>query len=366
MLKERRKKLWLEINKSTHKPDSFLITNPKNVFFLTNFTGEGILLSTPGKYYLITDSRYCNQAKQEAYDCEIIIQDLQKEDAQNTCLSNLLAELKITELGFEANYLKVADYLKYQQIMPYLKLIPFNDIIEKIRMIKDQSEIAFIAEAAQIANKSFYETVSNLSEGITELILANQLNYNMRKNGAKKEAFDLIVTSGERGTLIHGEPSNKKIKAGELIIVDFGSVYNMYHSDCTRTLIIGEADKRQKEVYNIIKEVQEKILQQVKAGIECSKLDKLARAMIEEKGYGTYFQHSLGHGVGLDIHELPYLNSHQKTILQANMVVTIEPGIYLPGLGGVRLEDTIVVTETGCHILTNLPKQLMLCYYLEK
>ncbi len=364
MIEERRKKLWLKIGKSAVQPPAFLISNPKNIYFLTHFTGEGILLSTPDKNYLITDSRYAIQAQQEADCCEIIIQDLKEDDAQNISLSHLLAQLKITELGFEANSLKVKDYLKYQQIIPHLKLYPFTNVIEQIRMIKDPSEIDLIAQAAQIANKSFQETMTCLSAGISEINLANQLNYNMRRNGAKKEAFDLIVTSGERGALIHGEPSAKQIKEGELIIVDFGCLYQGYNSDCTRTLLLGEADKRQKEVYNIVKEVQEEILQKVKAGITCYQLDKLARFSIEAKGYGAYFQHSLGHGVGLDIHELPYLNLHQQTILQANMVVTIEPGIYLPDIGGVRIEDTVVVTEKGCHILTNLPKELMISFYL--
>jgi Xaa-Pro aminopeptidase len=185
----------------------------------------------------------------------------------------------------------------------------------------------------------------------------------MRKGGAQKEAFELIVTSGERGILIHGEPSSKLIREGELIIIDFGCVFGMYHSDCTRTIVIDEPPEEQKSIFHIIKQVQMETLQQVKAGMKCSELDSIARSMIEKSGYGNYFQHSLGHGVGLDIHELPRLNPYEQTILQPGMTITIEPGIYIPDIGGVRIEDTVLVTEKGCEILTMLPKELLISDY---
>ena len=188
----------------------------------------------------------------------------------------------------------------------------------------------------------------------------------MRNEGATKESFDLIVTSGERGALIHGEPSDKKIEPGELIIIDFGCIYGMYNSDCTRTVCIGEPGDQQKNIFNIIKEVQIETLEKVKAGVLCSELDNFARSKIAQKGYGDYFLHSLGHGVGLDIHELPRLNLNDHTVLKTGMVVTIEPGIYVPDIGGVRIEDTVVVTETGYHNLTVLPKDLSPTSYIEK
>ncbi len=170
------------------------------------------------------------------------------------------------------------------------------------------------------------------------------------------------MTSGERGTLIHGAPSDKKIKESELIIIDFGAIFNYYHSDCTRTLLIGKANREQEQIFNLVKEVQQEILQKVRPGVQCSELDKYTRLRFAEKGYDDYFQHSLGHGVGLDIHELPRLSSYSDALLEPGMVVAVEPGLYIPEIGGVRLEDTVVVTENGCDILTGLPKELVLSF----
>lgn len=364
MIEERNKKFWQIIKKENISPVAFLVINPKNIFYLTSFKGEGILLLTPEQNYLITDGRYTEQAEQEARHCKIMVQSLKESDAQTISLTALLAELKIDELGFESEFLKVNKFLKYQQMLPQTKLLPFPDIIENIRMIKDQSEISLIQQAAQIADQAFRETLGNLTTGVSEFTLANELNCCMRKNGATKEAFDIIVTSGERGTLIHGEPSDKKITNDELIIIDFGAVFGGYHSDCTRTVMLskGKANNQQEKLFNLVKEVQLETLEQIKAGVLCDELDKYARDKFSEKGYGDYFQHSLGHGVGLDIHELPRLSSYSNTILEPNMVVTIEPGLYVPGIGGARLEDTVVVTESGCDILTTLPKELMLSF----
>ncbi len=358
LIKKRIKKLWQEIDKSKKRPSAFLVTNPKNIFYLTEFSGEGILLFTTEDNYLITDSRYTEQANQEVHDCQVIIQEMKQIDAQTESLCKLISELKIKEIGFESDSLQVSTYLKYQNRMPGLNLHPFQNIIETMRMIKDSNEIEIMKKSAQIATNSFIKTLCSLKIGVSELNIAACLNYDMRKSGAQKEAFDLIVTSGERGTLIHGRPSNKKIGEGELIIIDFGCVFGMYHSDCTRSFVLGDANKEQKKIFDIVKKTQIETLQQVMAGRKCSELDSFARKMIEKSGYGDYFSHSLGHGVGLDIHEFPRLSAYDQTVLRSGMVVTVEPGIYVPGVGGVRIEDTVVVTEEGCQILTQLPKEL--------
>ncbi len=363
MIKERVKNLWLKIEKSKKRPSAFLVTNPKNIFYLTGFTGEGILFSTPEQNYLITDSRYTEQANREISDCRIITQDMKQDDAQTKSLCRLINDLKIDNLGFESEALQVNLYLKYQNIKPKIKLQPFQNIIEEMRIVKDADEIEMLEKSAKIATHSFTQTMNFLKSGVTELSIAAYLNYNMRKNGAQKEAFDIIVTSGERATLIHGNPTDKKINENELIIMDFGCIFAMYHSDCTRSLLLGNPNKKQKKIFDITKETQIETLLQVKAGKKCSELDNYARKMIEKRGYGDYFSHSLGHGVGLDIHELPRLSPHDQTILQPGMVITIEPGIYVPEVGGVRIEDTVVVTENGCHILTNLPKGISLFDY---
>ena len=365
MIRERTKKFWQEIDKSDKKPSAFLVINPKNIFYLTKFTGEGILLLTPEQKCLITDSRYTEQAKQETSDCQIIIQNMNHSDAQTESLCKLISELKIKELGFESDMLTFDLYHKYQDYFPLIKLYPFKNIIEKIRMVKDYKEIDILKKSAKIATKSFLQTIVSIQSDISETSIASLLNCNMRKNGAKKEAFDLIVTSGERGTLIHGEPSSKKIKDEELIIIDFGAVYEMYYSDCTRSFVLDKATYDQKKIFDIIKKTQTETLQQVRPGIRCCDLDKYARNIIEDSGYGEYFNHSLGHGVGLDIHEFPRLSFTDETVLQPGMVVTIEPGIYVPKVGGVRIEDTVVITEKGCEIITVLPKELLISSYHE-
>ncbi len=363
MIRDRNKKFWQEINSIGLNISAFLITNHKNVFYLSGFTGEGILLSTPTAGYLITDSRYTNQAEQEISNCEIIIQNLKQADAQTESLCEIISELKVKKLGFEAESLPVSSYLKYQSRMPRLKLHPSKGIIEKLRMIKDSNEIELLKKSAHIATFSFLQTIPLINNNISELAIAAHLDYNMRNNGAKKEAFNLIVTSGERGILIHGEPSAKKIVEGELIIIDFGCIFEMYNSDCTRSFILGDTGKKQKNIFDIIKETQVATLGQVAPGKCCCELDEFARTIINRRGYGEYFGHSLGHGVGLDIHELPRLSFNDKTILQPGMVVTIEPGIYMPGIGGVRIEDTVLITENGCQVLTVLPKKLYLDAY---
>lgn len=366
MIKQRIKKFWQEIAQSKQQLPAFLVTNPKNIFYLTEFTGEGILLATLEKNYLITDSRYTEQAKQETHNCQIIMQEMKKSGAQTESLCRLIRELRLEEVGFESASLQVGTYLQYQNLMPHLPLTPFPNLIESIRMIKDYKEIELLKKSTQIAIDAFIQTIPSLQSGNTEVDIAAWLSYAMRKNGAQKDAFDIIVTSGERGTLIHGTPSSKELKENELIILDFGCVVDMYHSDCTRTLLLGHGHKEQRKIFDLVKQTQMETLEQVKAGKRCSELDGFARKKIEKNGYGDYFSHSLGHGVGLDIHESPRLSFYDHTILQPGMVVTIEPGIYVPDVGGVRIEDTVVVTEEGCEILTGLPKELSLAAYLKK
>jgi len=364
LTKNRIQRLWIELKKSNKELSSFLITCPQNIFYLINFTGEGILLVSRDNNYLITDSRYIEQANQEVIDCQVITQETGESNSQIKELYKIVKRLRIKEMGFESDALQVSSYLSIQSIMPFLNLLPFQNIVEKMRMVKDSDEIELIKKSAEIATSSFKQISRFIKIGVSEISVAFRLNYKMRKNGAEKEAFDFIVTSGKRGILIHGKPTNKKIRENELVIIDFGCIYSNYNSDCTRTVLLGDFSKEQKKIFDIVKYAQEKTLQQVRAGEKCSKLDAFARKMIEESGYGKYFSHSLGHGVGLDIHELPRLSPNDDTILQPGMVVTIEPGIYLPDVGGVRIEDTVVVTEKGCEILTELPKVLSVFNYI--
>ena len=363
MIKQRNEKLWQKIDQLQKETEAFLIINPKNIFYLSHFSGEGILLSVKDNYYLITDSRYTEQAHQETHLCQVIIQDMKQKDAQTVALKQLLTSLKIKYLGFEAESLPTHHFLKYQHSMPFLSLMPFYQLVESLRMIKDQNEIRKLSDSAKLATNAFMELLPDIKAGDTEIAISANLNYRMRQKGAQREAFELIVTSGERGTLIHGTPSQKSIDQNELIIIDFGCIFQMYHSDCTRSFVLNNPSQKQKKMFKAVYDAQAETLKQVKPGQKCSDLDSFTRNIITEHGYGNYFSHSLGHGVGLDIHELPRLSPYDETILQPGMVITVEPGIYIPNIGGIRIEDTVVVNENGCQILTQLPKKLLAVDY---
>lgn len=358
MIKKRNENFWNLLVKLDQRIIAFLVNNPINIFYLSGFTGEGLLLLTEKTNYLITDPRYTEQAFQECCQCEIIIQSIDQEDGQTNELVLLLKKLEVTRMGIESDSLKVSSYLKYLTEIPGLEMIPLSNLIEKLRRVKDSNEIDYLIKSSLIATQSFRQIIQDIADGISEIDLSAQLNHRLRQNGAIKESFDLIVTSGERTTLIHGKPSEKVIKKNEFILIDFGCIYHMYHSDCTRTLLIGNTNQEQQKIYDLIKKVQEKTLDQIEPGKRCCDLDLFARNLIGENGYGKYFQHSLGHGVGLDIHEMPRLSPNDQTLLEPGMVVTIEPGIYIPGIGGVRIEDTVLITETGYKNLTLLPKEL--------
>ncbi len=365
MKKNRLSKLWNALNANPLQIDAFLVSNPKNIFYLSSFTGEGLLLLTRESNFLITDPRYTEQAKIETVNCEIITQDIKEPDSQIILIYQLSLGYKIKTLGFESASMTFKDFQKYEKILANIALYPFENIIEKIRVIKDSTEIEILKKSCEIATKSFLQTISSIKGNDSELSVAALLNYKMRKNGAFKESFDLIVTSGERGLLIHGQPSEKIIKDNELVIIDFGCILEMYCSDCTRSFIKGTPNDKQQKIFDIIKKTQIDTLQKIKPGVKCSDLDIFARNIITTAGYGEYFGHSLGHGVGLDIHELPRLSPNDHTTLEPGMVVTVEPGIYVPGIGGVRIEDTVVITEKGCDILTLLPKEIRISSYLD-
>ncbi len=362
MFKERLKIFWDKIVKENMEIDGFLITNLKNLYYLSGFDGEGLALITnkgnEGKNYLITDSRYTEQAQKESPDFIILTDKPNKKNAQILSLKKILVKSKIKKIAFESNNLSYADFKKYSDSFDSIEFIPTENIIEQIRMIKDKEEIIKMKKAAQITTESLKDLFKTIEPGIRELDIASELAYTMRKKGAQKESFDIIVVSGERSSLVHGKPSEKKIDQGELIIIDVGANYQNYNSDITRTIIMGKEKKKQKDMYSIVLEAQEKALEFLKPGVKCKEVESIARDIIVKKGYGKYFSHGLGHGVGLDIHEFPWVSFRDDTVLLPGMVVTIEPGIYLPEVGGVRIEDSVLITEEGNEVLTWFPKIL--------
>ena len=361
LIKERLKNFRDKMKKENKEIEGFLVTNLKNLNYLSGFDGEGAaLIGVSGKNYLLTDSRYTEQAQKESPDFKIITDEPKKKNARILALKKILEKNKIKKIAFESNNLSYADFKKYSESFESTEFLPTENIIEKIRMIKDKEEIIKIKKAAQITTESLKDVFEIIKPGIRELDIASELAYTMRKKGAQKEAFETIVVSGERSSLPHGKPSEKKITEGELIIIDVGANYQNYNSDITRTIIMGNENEKQKEIFSIGLEAQKAALEFLKPGVKCKEVDSVARGIIEKKGYGEYFGHGLGHGVGLDIHELPRVSFSDDTVLLPGMVVTIEPGIYLPGVGGVRIEDSVLITESGYEILTWFPKILNL------
>ena len=361
MIKERLKIFRDKIKKENKEIEGFLVTNLKNLNYLSGFDGEGIaLIMVSGENYLLTDSRYTEQAQKESPDFKIITDEPKKKNARVLALKKILEKSKIKKIAFESNDVSYADFKKYSDSFDSIVFLPTDNIIEQIRMIKDKEEIIKIKKAAQITTESLKDVFEIIRPGLRELDIASELAYTMRKKGAQKEAFDTIVVSGERSSLPHGKPSEKKIVEGELIIVDMGANYHNYNSDITRTIIMGKENEKQKEIFSIVLKAQKAALEFLKPGVKCKEVDSVARSIIEKKGYGKYFGHSLGHGVGLDIHELPRVSFSDDTVLLPGMVVTIEPGIYLPEVGGVRIEDSVLMTEEGYEILTWFPKILNL------
>ena len=360
LIKKRLKIFKNKIEKENKEIEGFLVTNLKNLYYLTGFDGEGSALITNRNNYLLTDSRYTEQAEKESSNFKIITDDPKKKNARVLAMKKIIERNKINKIAFESIDLNYADFIKYSESFQSVEFLPTKNIVEQIRMLKDKEEIIKMKKAAQITTESLKEVFEIIEPGVRELEIASELAYTMRKKGAQKEAFETIVVSGERSSLPHGKPSEKKINEGELIIIDVGANYHSYNSDITRTIIIGRENKKQKKIFSIVSDAQKASLEFLKPGVKCKEVDFVARDIIAKKGYGKYFGHGLGHGVGLDIHEIPRVSSNDDTILLPGMVVTIEPGIYLPEVGGVRIEDSVLITEEGYEILTWFPKILNL------
>lgn len=336
--------------------DGFIVTKEQNWRYLSGFTGSNALLifnSTDN--YLITDFRYLEQAAVQASDFHIIRPQTIIEDA----LVEQLTKFGVKRVGFEDDSLSYHTFKSYQNKLSGIELVPLHQQVEKIRWIKDQSEINAIKKAAEITDQAFAHILDYIKPGVKESQIALELEYFMRRQGAEKPAFDTIVASGPRAALPHGVASDKKIAAGEFIVMDFGAVYGGYHSDMTRTVAVGQPDPEQAEIYRIVLDAQKTALRSIKPGVRCAAVDAAARDLITAVGYGTNFGHGLGHSVGLEIHEKPVFAPKDDTLLEPGMVLTVEPGIYLAGKFGVRIEDLVLVSPDGCEILSKSPKQLI-------
>lgn len=336
--------------------EAFFITNPVNCRYLSGFSGStvNLLISLEGAY-LITDFRYSQQAEEQAPLYSII-----SKGSMFSALEGLCKEHSLKNIAFEQNYITVYTYELLKKSLSEVNFVPLFHYVEELRAIKDSQEISLLRKAAQITEESFRKILPYIKPGIEEREVSLELEYLLKKEGGEKAAFDFIAASGKRSSMPHGVASSKRIERGDLVTLDFGIHYQGYCSDMTRTVAVGYAGERENELYQFVLQAQMEALQHIKAGISGESVDYIARKLLAEKGLGKNFGHGLGHGLGLDVHEEPRLAPGVKTILQSGMVVTVEPGVYLPGFGGVRIEDMVLIQDNGCEMLTHKYKEELL------
>lgn len=322
--------------------------------YLTGFTGSaGVFILGSAQGYFLTDSRYTTQASAETSGCEVI-----EYRSQLDGISSLIKSLPVKKAAFDAEHTTVALFNQLVAALPEVQLSPAGKELETLRAVKDLEEIGTLRHSAVLASNALISVLPQIKPGVTEREIALLLEFAMKDSGADEKAFDFIVASGTRGALPHGKASKKPIAIGELVTIDYGVVYNGYFSDETVTVAVGKADERQQEIYSVVKDAHDLAVAAVKPGISFKELDSIARDHITAAGYGSYFGHGLGHGVGLEVHEPPTVSFRSDAVVAAGMVFTIEPGIYIPGWGGVRIEDTVAATAHGCEVLTTVPKSL--------
>jgi len=333
-----------------------LITQPENVHYLCGFTGtEGSLLIAGESYFFLTDGRYTTQAHEQVRAGTVLtFKDKTKE------LARLVKKCGLGTLGFESQHMTVAQLRDIERALAGVRLVARPDAFDALRMVKDAAEIKLLSRAAEIAAASLAETLPCIRIGMSEIDVAAELEYRMRNKGGSGAAFPTIVASGPRSAMPHGMASAKPLARGELLIIDYGVVYEGYCSDETCTFVLGEPTKKQQRIYDTVQKAHDRALAALAPGKPLKEVDAAARGYIAARGLGRRFSHGTGHGLGLCVHEQPIVSTRSKSIAQKGMVVTIEPGVYLPGWGGVRIEDTAVVTARGCRLLTRTDKSLQI------
>ena len=340
------------------KNEGAYITKPSNVFYLTGFTGEGILAVTEGEAALVTDFRYTEQAGQQAPG--IPVKTIRR-GAGHACLAwEMMSAAGVDTVRFEDDHVTVQEFEKLKPDMPGAAFRPLDGIPERMRTVKDEEEIGLIRRACAISCEAFADLLSFAKPGMTEKQVQLHLDYTMLSLGADGLAFDTIAAAGDHGSLPHAIPSDRVIREGEMLTLDFGACFGGYDADMTRTVSFGEPGAEMRRIYETVLRAHLECEQMLRPGVCCRDVDAHARSIIDGAGYEGRFGHSLGHGVGIDIHELPRLSVTGDTVLKPGHIVTVEPGIYVPGLGGVRIEDTCVITEDGFQSLVPAPKELLI------
>ncbi|MFC1606995.1 M24 family metallopeptidase [Candidatus Latescibacterota bacterium] len=337
--------------------DSLLIAGTQNIQYLTGFRGDnGFVIISPSQALLLTNQLYIEDAR-AAVDGPYDVIEM-RESLSQSIQDFGSAELG-NRLGFEHDKTTVASYTKLIKTLPDCVLVPTESVIEGLRISKDEHEIEAVRKAQTISERVFDEVLGLVGEGVEERELAMEIDYRFRLHGGEGPSFATIVATGRNTSKPHYVPSRNKIKTGDFVLFDMGTIVDSYASDMTRTIVFGSADSEQKKVYKAVLDAQTAALEVLKAGMACSEADHTARDVIDQAGYGEQFVHSLGHGVGLEVHEQPYLSKRSTENLVSGSIVTVEPGIYLPGWGGVRIEDMVVIRENGIENLVTVPKEFI-------
>mgnify|MGYP000307218734 FL=1 len=340
--------------------DAVLLTCEANRFYASGFHSsgtDGVAIVTRNHNYYFTDSRYTEAAARHVRDAEI--RETDREHPYSALINEVIEKEHITRMGYEDEYMTAADFRRFSEKL-HCELVPATELLWTLRAVKDQAELDCMIQAQRIAEKALADILGEIRPGVTEKEIAALLLYKMLHYGAEDKSFDPIVVSGPNGSLPHGVPSEKPIQAGEFVTMDFGCKFGGYCSDMTRTVAVGHVTEEMETVYNTVLKAQLAGIAAAKAGVTGAAVDGAARQVIADAGYGPYFGHSFGHSVGVEIHENPNATPSNSKPLPAGVVISAEPGIYLPGKLGVRIEDVIVITEQGCQDITLAPKELLI------
>ena len=339
--------------------DAFYIAKPANVRCISGFTGEdSFLFITKANQYFITDARYTEQASYECPDYELVNWRINFGCSMGKAVAYCADKDGVKTIGFEQDHLTFEKWNSMQAELS-AEMVPTLNVIEGFRAIKTPEEIKNLTVACDIASRAFEKIIKDIRPGVTEKEIASRLAHYMVMEGADTKPYGGIVISGAKSSLLHGIPDSKPIEYGDFVLMDYGCQYKGYLSDMTRTVVVGKANDKQKEIYNTVLKAQTTAIDAIKAGMKCSEVDGVARKIITDAGYGENFGHSLGHSVGIEIHENPSFSPKNNAVVQNGNVITVEPGIYIDGFGGVRIEDLIVVQNGKAVNLTSSPKELI-------
>src|SRR5688572_10465998 len=344
--------------------DGIMLTHPPDLAYLTNFTGDdSIGLFTARDFFLVTDFRYTEQANLEAGWLTVVIREAKMADA----LADALTQAKVKRVGFEANYAAVGQIRALEKALAERKitveLVPLENVMTNIRKVKDDHEIDLIRKSVAVAEEAFDSIRAEIKPGLTENHLAGLLVFELRSRGASDSSFPVIVAAGTNSSLPHYRPGESLVQRDQPLLIDWGALYKGYCSDLTRTLMIGRVSDKVKQIYKVVYEAQQAAIKFLRPGVTTMQADRVARDVIEKGGFGKQFGHGLGHGIGREIHELPTMRkTGGEEELRPGMIVTVEPGIYLPGEGGVRIEDDVLITHSGCEVLSTLDRTFEGCH----